>query len=188
MTETWKDIIGYEGHYLISNYGRVMSLERQYVGKGGTIRTINESVKKAEIDVDGYIRYSLCKGQKYKHFKRSVLIARHFIPNPFNLPVVRHLNDIKTDDSLPNLAWGTQKQNKEDAARNGKIAKGERHGMYGRKNNIQANPQTKLILDLNTGVYYTGTREAAFAKNMNRGTLVSQLNGQSKNKTSLVYV
>lgn len=29
MTEIWKDITGYEGHYQISDFGRVKSLKRR---------------------------------------------------------------------------------------------------------------------------------------------------------------
>lgn len=47
------------------------------------------------------------------------VLAQTFIPNPFNLPIVRHLNDIKTDNRLINLAWGTNMDNREDSRKNG---------------------------------------------------------------------
>lgn len=39
----------------------------------------------------------------------------------------RHLNDVKTDNRLGNLAWGTPQQNVDDAFRNGRTSNGERH-------------------------------------------------------------
>lgn len=37
----------------------------------------------------------------------------------------RHLNGVRTDNRIENLAWGTKKQNSEDAEAHGTIAKGE---------------------------------------------------------------
>ena len=47
------------------------------------------------------------------------LVAKTHIPNPDNLPIVRHLDDDPTNNSIDNLAWGTQKDNHEDCVRNG---------------------------------------------------------------------
>ena len=39
MTEKWKDIIGYEGYYQISDYGNVRSLDRKiHFNKGYSIK------------------------------------------------------------------------------------------------------------------------------------------------------
>ena len=47
------------------------------------------------------------------------LIAQTFLPNPDNLPLVRHLNDIKDDNRVENLAWGTVFDNHLDCVKNG---------------------------------------------------------------------
>lgn len=54
--------------------------------------------------------------QEYAHR----LIAKAFIPNPNNLPIVRHLDDCPENNEISNLAWGTQKDNIMDAKRNGR--------------------------------------------------------------------
>ena len=46
----------------------------------------------------------------------------------------------------------------------------------------------KIILNLETGIYYLGVKEASNSLNMNHITLTSQLNGRYKNYTSLIYV
>jgi group I intron endonuclease len=51
----------------------------------------------------------------------------------------------------------------------------------------EKSPYTKVILNLETGIYYTGTREAADSRNMNFHTLMNMLRGNKRNKTSLVY-
>lgn len=58
----------------------------------------------------------------------SRLLALAFIPNPYNLPLVRHLDDIATNNSLDNLAWGTYQDNANDRMQNGMGAKGSAHG------------------------------------------------------------
>lgn len=38
MKEEWRDIVGYEGYFQISNYGRIRSLDREIICKNGVIR------------------------------------------------------------------------------------------------------------------------------------------------------
>jgi hypothetical protein len=67
---------------------------------------------------DGYL--SVCLYNNKNELKQlHRLLAETFIPNPDNLPVVRHLNDNPTDNRLENLAWGTYKDNAKDSMKNG---------------------------------------------------------------------
>lgn len=50
------------------------------------------------------------------------------------------------------------------------------------------NWRSRLILDTQTGIYYYSIKEAAYAKNINAGTLSSYFIGKAKNKTSLISV
>lgn len=56
------------------------------------------------------------------------LMGFSFIPNPNNYPVINHKNGIKSDNSLSNLEWCTQKQNAIHSIQNNhrNTAKGER--------------------------------------------------------------
>lgn len=49
-------------------------------------------------------------------------------------------------------------------------------------------PQSKLLLNLETGIFYDTIKEAAFALNKKRPTLSMQLLGYNKNRTSLIFV
>lgn len=53
--------------------------------------------------------------------------------------------------------------------------------------NKMALMKRKIIIDTETGVYYFGVKEAAFSKNINKGTLNDYLLGRCKNKTSFTY-
>lgn len=50
------------------------------------------------------------------------------------------------------------------------------------------NPNAKIILDLNSGVFYGCCEEAANSLNMTRGSLTQMLNGRRRNKTNMIYV
>lgn len=54
------------------------------------------------------------------------------------------------------------------------------------KENLK-NKFSKIIIDLSTGIFYTGTKEAALYNNFNQSTLKNKLNGNLKNNTNLIY-
>lgn len=104
MEEVWKDMAGYEGLYQVSNLGRVQSLprvnfcvNRAYIRKG--------KVLKETVDKDGYLHVSLSKESIQRRFSIHRLVAKHFIPNPQDLPQVNHKNEVVYDNRLENLEW-----------------------------------------------------------------------------------
>lgn len=69
----------------------------------------------------GYPTITLKKNSLRKSYKVSRLVALAFIPNPNNLPVVMHLNNIRTDNRAENLRWGTPKENTQQCIREGRF-------------------------------------------------------------------
>lgn len=102
----WRTIKDFHD-YQISDNGEVKSLKH---GKEMILSSTN--------DGKGYLMVSLSKDGKNIIKRIHRLVAETFIPNPNNLPVVRHLNDISNDNRLENLAWGTVKDNIADSIRN----------------------------------------------------------------------
>ena len=65
------------------------------------------------------------------------------------------------------------------------ISKGEKNNMFGKFG--ADNPNSKIILNTQTGVFYFGIREASEANNIPYSSLKKQICGNRENKTDLVY-
>ena len=120
--EIWKDIIGYEGLYQISNYGRVKTVARDIVRSNGEPLHIKEKIRKTVIKPNGYAEVHLRKDGKGLSIKVHRLVAEAFIPNPDNLPQVNHIDEDKTNNNVSNLEWCTRDYNMHYGTRNGRAA------------------------------------------------------------------
>lgn len=60
-----------------------------------------------DVLVERKIVPSVClfKGKKFKNFDIKDLVAKAFIPNPENLPFVRHKDGDFTNNNVSNLYW-----------------------------------------------------------------------------------
>lgn len=105
MSEIWLPIVGYEGLYEVSNYGRIRSL-----AKNTRIRN-KDGLMKFKYDTHGYYRVNLTKNKIQKSLLVSRLVAQAFIPNINNLPHVGHEDDNKNNNSVCNLYWADAKEN-----------------------------------------------------------------------------
>lgn len=106
--EIWKDIGGYEGHYQVSNHGRIRSLNRiTSDGKrivGRVIRLRKDSKKR-------YMLVSLNKDGVRATCLVHRIVAKTFIPNIDNLPCVNHKDETQDNNRVANLEWCTHKYN-----------------------------------------------------------------------------
>lgn len=123
MTEQWRAVVGFEGQYEVSDFGRVRSLDRMLPWKRtlrtGTIvdcmrrhagRLMTPQAKEA-----GHLWVQLGRGtQVYVHH----LVLEAFVgPCPAG-KIGLHWDDDPSNNSLPNLRWGTHADNFADFVRN----------------------------------------------------------------------
>lgn len=101
MQEEWRDVVGYEGQYQVSNIGGIKSLDyidsRHRPHKGRTKSTKKNNRK--------YIQVHLCRDAIKKDKLLHRLIAEAFIPNEANLPQVNHKDEDKNNNRIDNLEW-----------------------------------------------------------------------------------
>lgn len=166
MKEKWVRINQIEGYenvrdcYWISNADEDKIMNRD-----------SGKIKKIGINNQGYKRVGLrTKDGKVRTCKIHVIKAKAFIfgPNPLGYNVVRHLNDIRTDNRLENLAFGTQSDNNLDCIRNGNFnyeaasRSGKINGkINGIKNFAKSVKKPKPVKCLETGIIFESIIEAS---------------------------
>lgn len=90
--EIWKEIIGYDHRYFISNLGRIKSLAR-------TIPIISYG----SYDTGGYLRTALVKNGKPIGKKIHRLVAEYFIGNYSDELTINHMDFNKSNNTVSNL-------------------------------------------------------------------------------------
>lgn len=129
-TEVWKEIPGYEGLYLVSNFGRLETLGRVVVDKvKGTTRT--RAFKRKFLKPSpssGYMLIWLHKDKISKKFAVHRLVLEAFVgPAPEGMEGCHNDGNWK-NNHLENLRWGTHKSNHEDRIQHGTNNFGENNG------------------------------------------------------------
>jgi len=107
--EEWKNIVGFEDLYSISNLGRIKGKSYH---NGTDERILKQNPK------NGYLQIALYKNKKYFYFSVHRVVAIAFIPNPENKPDVGHFGKYpngkegnKKDNMYINLKWVTRSEN-----------------------------------------------------------------------------
>lgn len=145
--EEWKDVVGYEGIYQVSSYGRV----KKNNGKELSQRK----------DQDGYLIVTLYKGGIRADYKAHRLVGMAFIDNPNNYPVINHKDENPSNNHVENLEWCTVKYNCNYGNRNKKLSEalkrcshahvqGERNYFYGKHFLRGLHPQAKKVAKLDS--------------------------------------
>ncbi len=125
MQEVWLPVVGFEGLYDVSSWGRVKSLARKDADGG---RRIAERILKPAPNKGGYLLVALHKNKKQYGRLVHRLVAEAFIgPRPTGLQVCHGIGG-KADNSLANLRYGTAAENAADKLRDGTAPRGERQG------------------------------------------------------------
>jgi hypothetical protein len=112
MEEIWKDVVGYEGIYQVSNLGNVKSLTRKVLFRG-ILRTVNERILKNGVGSNGYPKVVLSKDNKKQDLNVHVIMAIAFLGHKNNklTSIVDHINNIRNDNRLENLQIISHREN-----------------------------------------------------------------------------
>lgn len=121
--EIWRDVIGFEGKYLISNHGRLKSIGGKYKKSKpegyitlGTIDSLNYRV------------LTLRDHGRLKRERAHRLVAQAFLEKGNGKNNVNHIDGDRLNNHYTNLEWCTHEENIHHAIRTGLFnTKGERH-------------------------------------------------------------
>lgn len=117
--EIWKEV-SINTNYLVSNYGRVRTIDHKVwckknnsysIRKGRMCVLSNNNSKK-------YWRVGIQIDNRQKHFAVHRLVATAFIPNPLNLPQINHIDGNKDNNHISNLEWCDNSYNQRHAMDN----------------------------------------------------------------------
>lgn len=109
MKEVWKDVPGFEGHYQVSNLGRVKSLDRFVPTIHQGPRKLKGKIRKQVHNGQGYLKVVLQKEcAKTDNFVHR-LVMQAFV-GISNLQV-NHINGVTTDNRLVNLEYVDTREN-----------------------------------------------------------------------------
>jgi len=118
MIELWKDIVGDEGLYQVSDQGRIKSLSKVKIMRNPYRKFMTrEIILRNGMDTKGYNQVVLHKNGKQHTVKVHRLVAVHFIPNHEDLPEVNHIGKnengeiTKLDNRAVSLEWATSREN-----------------------------------------------------------------------------
>lgn len=188
MQEIWKDIKNYEGLYQVSNLGRVKSLNRIcYDSVRKYNKKIFKRILKQAIAKPGYYTINLTKNGKQQTYRIHRLVAETFIPNPYNYPIINHIDGNKLNNNINNLEWCTYKHNSKEAKKLGLLKSSINNlkrwnGKYGKEHN-----RSKKVyqIDINTNeiiqMFY-GIAEASRVTGINATNISACCNHSIKHK------
>ena len=172
---------GYEGElwkhyqqnsdYAVSTFGRVYSCRRRIF------------LKADKADRTGHLAiYMCCHGIRTPVLVHR-MVAEMFIPNPDNLPIVRHLDGDPTNNVVWNLAWGTQRDNWEDSIRHGTARWGTAESREkGREKALAVTRRPVIAISESNGsqICFPSINDAARELNLSPGNINHCLAGRYK--------
>lgn len=127
--EIWKDIIGYKGLYMVSNFGRVKALSKTVMsGRGYVARLHGDRIMKVN-NTKTYSYVILQNSKQIKSFLVHRVVALLFIPNPENKPQINHIDGNKNNNHVDNLEWCTRSENMRHAHKNGLVRETKYRGL-----------------------------------------------------------
>ena len=158
MTENWRDVVGYEGKYEVSDKGNIRSVKRTITRSNGHKFWIKSTIRRTSIHCSGYEIVSLSNDCKSKTKRVHRLVAEAFLSNKDNKKCVNHKDGNKLNNKLENLEWVTHSENLNHAYENELRKNGASIILIDEKNNerkFRSEVKASLFLGRSKGYLWT---------------------------------
>jgi len=142
--EIWKEIEGYNGDYLISNFGRVKSFKK--------CRGISERILIQGIDSRGYLRVNLYSNGKEKIKRIHRLVYEMFVGKLLINEFVHHKDKNKLNNLLDNLKSIDKCEHTRKHLKGIKKLKGIMYGEKSPNHKLTDKDVIEIRIDLNNGI------------------------------------
>lgn len=109
--EVWRDVLGYEGLYAVSNLGRIKSLASSNYKK-------HDIILRQHVTGNGYLTVSLYKAGYVKNRRIHKLVAEVFLPTIDGFDEINHLDEDKFNNTVGNLSRCDRSTNVNYGSRN----------------------------------------------------------------------
>ncbi len=136
----WKDLIGFEGRYQVSNSGLIRSILSNHGKYQEVLKSLSVRSKSCQ-----YLYVAMSIKDKNYHEAVHRAVAKAFIPNLDNKPMVNHVDGNKLNNNVCNLEWVTCSENHSHAYATG-LKKATMHqlgiknGSTSKYNNVTYDP------------------------------------------------
>lgn len=158
----WKDVVGYEHHFEVSDTGEIRSKDRRVNNWPSGTRLMRGRSINPSLSTGGYYRFT---AKPRVHLSVHRVVAMAFLPMIDGLDTVNHINGIKTDNRVENLEWCTKSYNHKHAWESGLCD--------GQKRAVIAVPSNKKL----AGKWYPFIR-AAIADGHNPALIHANIHGK----------
>jgi len=176
----YKDIPGYEGMYMINQYGMIKSLNYR---RTGISRILSPNRTKRN-----YYRVMLYKNNSCNKVFVHQLVAKTFIDNIENKPFINHINGNGLDNRVENLEWCTQMENiRHSIDILGYKPKCNSKGKYG-KNNKLSIPVNQLTKQCDFIKHWDSMSDASRELKISKALISHCCRGERKTAGGFIWI
>lgn len=129
--EIWKSVVGYEGIYEVSSFGRVRSY---YIHRGRKALTGGSPIGEVAMVLvphrvtHNYLAVKLWRDNTARSRRVHRMVLDAFVGPRHSGLEAAHFDGNPLNNRLDNLRWATSSENSDDRLRHGRVAIGERNG------------------------------------------------------------
>ncbi len=141
MQEEWKDVVGYEGYYKVSNRGNVMTVARESIRSNGRSYAVKERLL-LQGNLRGYRIVDLKVAGSRETVRVHRLVMESFVGKPYK-EMVNHIDGNKSNNNVENLEWATRSENELHAYATGLKKSSDKH----KASTAESNKRRRTIPD-----------------------------------------